>query len=275
MLARRPWTVVVPVKGGPGAKSRLRFLAPDPRARLAEAMATDTVAAAAVTPAVAQVVVVSGDAATQRWACDLGAAVVDDPALGLDAAVLAGAADRRGGVAVLLGDHPALRPCELDLALAHCAAHERAVVPDAEGTGTALLTARAVPLRPAFGPGSHRRHREGGHISVSPESPSLRLDVDDAASLTAAARLGVGPRTAAAMAATLGHVQATIHTDGDDGGSVLLDDGREIPYAAAALAGSGLRRLRPGQRVSIELDATRDEITRVWVVGIGVGETIR
>jgi 2-phospho-L-lactate guanylyltransferase len=32
---------------------------------------------------------------------------------------------------------------------------------------------------------------------------------------------------------------------------VLLDDGVELPFAAVALSGSGLRLLRPGQRVRI------------------------
>jgi cold shock CspA family protein len=36
------------------------------------------------------------------------------------------------------------------------------------------------------------------------------------------------------------------------GGRVLLDDGVEVPFAADALAGSGLRLLRTGQRVRLE-----------------------
>jgi cold shock CspA family protein len=35
-------------------------------------------------------------------------------------------------------------------------------------------------------------------------------------------------------------------------GAVLLDDGVELPFTASALAGSGLRLLRPGQRVRLE-----------------------
>lgn len=34
-------------------------------------------------------------------------------------------------------------------------------------------------------------------------------------------------------------------------GSVFLDDGTVLVFGAAALAGSGLLRLRPGQRVSL------------------------
>jgi 2-phospho-L-lactate guanylyltransferase len=35
-------------------------------------------------------------------------------------------------------------------------------------------------------------------------------------------------------------------------GAVLLDDGVELPFAASALEGSGLRLLRPGQRVRLD-----------------------
>ena len=36
-------------------------------------------------------------------------------------------------------------------------------------------------------------------------------------------------------------------------GSVLLDDGTELPYDGPALVGSGVRFLRSGQRVRIEV----------------------
>jgi len=37
-------------------------------------------------------------------------------------------------------------------------------------------------------------------------------------------------------------------------GAVLLDDGTEVPFGAAAFEASGLRLLRPGQRVRLERD---------------------
>lgn len=51
-------------------------------------------------------------------------------------------------------------------------------------------------------------------------------------------------------------MQATVSRFDDEtyDGDVLLDDGLELPFKAAALAGSGLRMLRPGQRVRIERD---------------------
>jgi 2-phospho-L-lactate guanylyltransferase len=50
-------------------------------------------------------------------------------------------------------------------------------------------------------------------------------------------------------------VQATVATYSSDSrsGSVLRDDGVELPFAAAAFDGSGLRLLRPGQRVAIRV----------------------
>lgn len=42
-------------------------------------------------------------------------------------------------------------------------------------------------------------------------------------------------------------------------GRVLLDDGVELPFAAQALAGSGLRLLRPGQRVRLEISGPADD----------------
>lgn len=69
-------------------------------------------------------------------------------------------------------------------------------------------------------------------------------------------------------------MQASIHTFAEDGsGSALLDDGRVVSWPSEVFARSALRHVRPGQRVSIEVDGTT--VTRVWIVGIGPGETIR
>ena len=70
-------------------------------------------------------------------------------------------------------------------------------------------------------------------------------------------------------------MQASVHQYNEENGSgsVLLDDGREVPFDGRVLDASGLRRLRTGQRVSIEMSATA--LTRLWIVGIGDGEAIR
>ena len=69
-------------------------------------------------------------------------------------------------------------------------------------------------------------------------------------------------------------MQANVHRyhDENHSGSVLLDDGREIPFDGKVFDASGLRQVRPGQRVSVEMSAT--ELTRLWIVGIGDTEFI-
>jgi cold shock CspA family protein len=69
-------------------------------------------------------------------------------------------------------------------------------------------------------------------------------------------------------------MQASVHTYDDESGSgsVLLNDGREIPFDGNVMDASGLRRLHSGQRVSIEMSASA--LTRLWIVGIGEDESI-
>ncbi|MFX0537769.1 hypothetical protein ACQBAT_10380 [Ornithinimicrobium sp. Y1847] len=76
-------------------------------------------------------------------------------------------------------------------------------------------------------------------------------------------------------------MQASVHTfDPETGtGSVLLDTGRALPFDAEVFDASGLRLLRLGQRVSIEIDGSDPEaegtrVSRLWIVGIGPGEVI-
>ncbi|HSF97614.1 MAG TPA: 2-phospho-L-lactate guanylyltransferase [Ornithinibacter sp.] len=280
------WAAVVPVKGGPLAKSRLD-LPRAARASLAQAFARDTVGALRAARPRMPVLVVTSDAGVALWAATDGARLVPDPGLGLDAAVAAGcrAAAVLGArrIAVVLGDHPALLPGEVGDALEAAARHPACVVPDAGGDGTALLSltvpvdASTLDVRTAFGSGSAAAHEGLGHIRLDLDLPGLRVDVDDAESLAAAVNLGVGPHSRRALAgATVRGVQATIHRIADDGsGSALLDDGVEVQLPPAAAAVSGLRHLRVGQRVSIELDASGLAATRVWIVGIGPGEDVR
>lgn len=77
-------------------------------------------------------------------------------------------------------------------------------------------------------------------------------------------------------------MQASVHTfdPGTGSGSVLLDTGRLLPFAGEVFGTSGLRHLRVGQRVSVEVEPEDPEtpgarLTRLWIVGIGPGETIR
>ena len=64
------------------------------------------------------------------------------------------------------------------------------------------------------------------------------------------------------MQGTVATFDAQTHT-----GTLLLDDGSELPFPAAAFEASGLRLLRLGQRVSISADPD-GAVTRVEVPGI-------
>ncbi|WP_026929473.1 hypothetical protein [Glycomyces tenuis] len=51
-------------------------------------------------------------------------------------------------------------------------------------------------------------------------------------------------------------MQGTVASFNEDAsGEVVLDSGRRVAFDAAAFAVSGLRFLRPGQRVQLEADA--------------------
>lgn len=62
-------------------------------------------------------------------------------------------------------------------------------------------------------------------------------------------------------------MQGTVHTfDAATGaGTVLLDDGSAVPFPASAFAASGLRLLRPGQRVRIDVEGEGPARVAVFV----------
>lgn len=192
----RRWTVVIPIKGGSGAKSRLGG-----SPALALAIALDTVAAAAQ---VAELVVVTTPEVGERARGVAPAArLVTDPGAGLTAAIAAGiAAAPALRVAVLLGDLPALQPDELRAALDFAERHPRALVADADGDGSVLITALvSADHAPAFGDGSRGRHRAAGYAELPIDAGSgLRRDVDTPGQLAALAAAGrLGARTAAEL----------------------------------------------------------------------------
>jgi 2-phospho-L-lactate/phosphoenolpyruvate guanylyltransferase len=228
--------LVVPIKELRHAKSRLVGVsaglgrgpaqAATAHTDLALALAADTLAAV-LASAVRRVAVVTADpraAALVRDGhgtddgCASRAVVVDDPAAGLNAAVRAGVerlvrrdAVRPGTkpapVAALLGDLPALRPAELDAALARAAAvlddgAPAAFVADHTGEGTTLLVLGrpgegAPPFGPRFGPCSAQAHAAAGAVALSGDWPGLRHDVDVPADLEQVRALGAGPATRA------------------------------------------------------------------------------
>ncbi|GGK43145.1 2-phospho-L-lactate guanylyltransferase [Nocardia camponoti] len=208
-----PVHAVMAVKHTDRAKSRLaEVLTPAQRGALVLAMVTDTLAAASAVDVIAGITVVTPDLVIATRAREFGAHVVAEPATptpGVDAlnsALIAGARtvrERFGPTRLLAlqADLPALRPNELADVIARSTAHERVVVIDHTGTGTAALLVGdpVADLDPRFGPSSADAHRDSGAVSLGGSMPGLRHDVDTPADLTAVAALGVGPHTAAAL----------------------------------------------------------------------------
>ncbi len=209
-VTRTGWQVIVPVKRIAEGKSRLANFAGSLRSDLAYAIAMDTIAAAISSPAVARLLVVTDDQRVGAEAAGLGARVVADPGVGLNAALrhgadLAAALEPAAPLAALQGDLPALRAADLTGALDLAGSHERAFVSDTEATGTTLLTAGSRSLfEPAFGIGSNRAHRQRGFVELDAFDTataggfrwrSLHRDVDTDDSLREAAVLGLGRRT--------------------------------------------------------------------------------
>ena len=218
-----PVDLVVPVKELHAAKSRLRGAAdgglgePGAHARLALALAHDTVAAVRGCAAVRHLLVVSSDAVVAAELAAVGVEVVPDgPVAGLNAAYRRGAAllrrrDPDAVVGALQADLPALRPDELCAALGAAmrlfgavhAAPTRAFCADAEGAGTTLLLAApGTALDPRFGSGSAARHAASGAAALTGDWPGLRRDVDTSDDLRGAADLGLGVHTRAVLART-------------------------------------------------------------------------
>lgn len=204
------WSVVVPLKRLVRAKSRLRGAVPAAsHERLVGAMLADTIATALATDGVAQVLVVTDEPEPPPELAGLAAVWLPDAVdAGLNTAIEAGAATARrrwrgAGVAALAGDLPALDTRDLGAALRAAGRYARAFVADADGRGTTLLTASPTALlTPRFGVASASAHAESGAAPLADAWPSLRRDVDTAADLAIAHGYGLGPRTAALLAAT-------------------------------------------------------------------------
>jgi 2-phospho-L-lactate guanylyltransferase len=201
--ATTEWVVVIPVKGTPDAKSR--FGSGDHSA-LAMAIALDTVDAALAADGVSGVLVVTSEGASPLFDETEALVLIEDGVPGLASAIGLGietAAEMMApgrGIAVLLGDLPAMTSAELGDALALAARYDLAMVPDAEGTGTALITAADGAIHaPAFGVGSAALHRVAGYVALElPADSGLRNDVDTLDRLRSLeGRLG--PRTAAVL----------------------------------------------------------------------------
>lgn len=280
-----PWHVVIPVKDTRFGKSRLARATGADRAALSRAVADDTIAAAVGAVGAARVLVVTSDAGLTVELMSLGVDVVPDPGVGLNPAIEAGLrrlsdTGRGSRPAALLGDLPCLTAADLRGALAAAHPYDQSFVPDADGVGTVLRCGgMASGLRPRFGSDSAARHAADGAARLDLDLPRLRTDVDDPTSLVAAIGLGLGPRTAGVVgrlgSGWIQGMQASVHTFDPEHhtGSVLLDDGRQVSFTAAAFEASGLRLVRLGQRLTVEVAG--EVVVSLGIVGIGPGQQIR
>lgn len=205
--ARPGWVVVVPVKHGDVAKSRLAGVTAEQRADLARAFPADCAEAALAADAVGHVVVVTDDPLAADTVRGLGAEVIpDEPDAGLNPALQHALAHARRRyavhpLAVLSGDLPALRPAELSMALERAGGLQRAFLADRAGDGTTLLAAApGVDLGPRFGVRSRLEHLSSGASEIEPAGlDTVRRDVDTWADLQDAMRLGVGRHTSVVL----------------------------------------------------------------------------
>ena len=192
------YALLIPVKDGRAAKSRLGVGDDAERAQLMAAFARDAITAA--TAVLGTSVHVVGDADALAEVLDgLDVTVLPDEGDGQLNRALSRAWARLDrpdlGTAVLLADLPCLRPADLAAALAD--GGDRRFVADSAGTGTTLLvTPPGTDLDPRFGAGSALAHTESGARPVTAPLASLRLDVDTTEDLEAALRFGVGVHTA-------------------------------------------------------------------------------
>jgi 2-phospho-L-lactate guanylyltransferase len=196
------YAVLVPVKPLAVAKSRLGGLGDPARRDLASAFAADTVEAVLSCGTVSRVLVVTDDHVLARAMRDLGVEVIPDGTSDLNGTLVQAAAEMhrrnpRLRLAALCADLPALRAEDLSRALGAADDATMSFVSDEERVGTtAVIAPTLATFRPAFGPGSRRDHLSAGAHEVDGiDVPTLRRDVDDPPALTAALRLGVGPRT--------------------------------------------------------------------------------
>ncbi len=203
------YVALVPVKPPARGKSRLVGPSSETRRALAAAFAIDTVTACLAAEHVARVLVVTDDVRFAGELSALGCATIPDGVSGdLNGTLREAAAEGRRrwpglvGVAVC-ADLPALRPADLDEALARSPQGVPAFVADAAGVGTTLYTAPDGVFDPRFGPGSRAAHLDAGALALDGELASLRRDVDDLGDLEAARRLGLGPHTAALTSAVV------------------------------------------------------------------------
>ena len=195
------FAAIVPIRSWTEGKSRLG-LDDAERALLARAFALDVIDVLKESPAIDLIVVVTSDGDVRADVKDVE--VIPD-GHGLNDAVSRGCshvvAHGRSRAVVVPSDLPCLTVAALDEVLSMAESHTQAYCPDAEGDGTSLVISRdPASLVTTYGPGSAAAHQAGGLVPLHDAPPEARRDVDTLAHLQEAESMGVGRRTAAAIA---------------------------------------------------------------------------
>ena len=196
------FAAIVPIRSWTAGKSRLG-LDDVERASLARAFALDVIDVLKESPAIDVVVVVTSDDDVRSDLEDVE--VVPDDGEGLNQAVSGGCthALARGGsrVVVVPSDLPCLTTAALSEVVRMSEGLVHAYCPDAEGDGTTIVVSRdPSSLVTSYGAGSAAAHRVAGLVPLLDAPAEARRDVDTLAHLREAESLGVGRRTASALA---------------------------------------------------------------------------
>ncbi len=181
---------VIPVRGLEGAKSRLGgVLDAEERRDLVSALLRRVVAAAAETPGLSEVVVVSPDPEALELAAEAGARPLLQSGMGLNEALEAARADVLAGgpaaVLVLPADLPTIEASSVAAIVERAGPPPSVVlVPDRHGRGTnALLLAPAGIIDFAFGGDSRAEHAARARAAgarYDEVDAGLGLDLDTA-----------------------------------------------------------------------------------------------
>lgn len=266
LLPDSTWTVVIPVKSLSSAKSRIGA---ESSATLALAFFRDTLTAVVACPDVGSVVVTTHDEVIAGIARHHGSIVVDDtdhPGINAAAAWAAELSAASRPVAVVVSDLPCLTSAALSAVLAAALTSGTSFLADADGTGTTMwMTNGTHPVDLHFGPSSAEAHR-GSHAvdlvdRLDADVAPARRDVDTAANLQDAIRLGVGRHTRHAVGVGTPALVTALGRTSDGRLHLADEDGGRHSVEESAIVASGLRTVRPGQR--LVLDETSVPILRI------------
>lgn len=201
---------VVPVKAFSRAKTRLSpLLSIEERRELARAMLEDVLAVLSRSPALAGVLVVSGDEEVAKVAAQFGAeTLVESIEAGTNAGVQRGLAFLKstgaGPCLIVHADIPFLSDDELRSIVAALDRSAAVIVPASRDEGTnALALSEPGLIAPSFGCGSFARHVQAAtDLGIKPEILHLRgagHDLDVPADLRFDPDIGAAKRTQAVL----------------------------------------------------------------------------